>query len=195
MANKDTKGFWTGQGMGAITLKTYGFDALDKALKKLPGDIQQKCVEGALKAGGKETIKAVKARIGNPNGPLARSVTIRLNKKTGTNCLVQLGPFLKTLKYGKSGKMVQPFYGHMVEWGTKAHHIPKKRWFNPNRKPLLIAGGKLVWDVDHPGYSGKRPFATGFDESRSEFLDKFGKYVDKYITKYIKKHAPKITKG
>jgi hypothetical protein len=187
------KGFWTGEGFGAITVQTYGFDELHRALQYLPGEMQQKCVEQALKHGGKEIVNQAKANIRSRSGALAKAISLRTNKKEGSNCLVQLGPFLKTMMY--KGRMKQPFYGHMVEWNTKAHHIPKKRYFNAKRKPLLIAGKTFVWDVDHPGTTGQRPLTRAMDEKRTAFLFKFGDYIDKFITKHFQKFAPTITRG
>ncbi len=178
------KGFWTGQGSGAITIKTYGFDELDKALKTLPGELQQKCVEQALKYGGKEIVNAAKAKIKSRSWALAAAITLRTNKKQGTNCLVQLGPFLKTLST-KSGRMIKPYYGHMIEWGTKSHEIKGRE----GGVLTFMIGGRYVSvsKVEVSGITGQRPFTTAFDEKRTAFLWKFGDYVDKYIKKYFEK--------
>ncbi len=190
MTIADHKGFWTGQGSGAFTIKTYGFDELHNALKYLPEEIQTKCVEQALRKGGKEIVNAAKANVHSQSGALAKSISLRTDKKA-LNCTVWLGPFGKTVSMGKSGKMVKPFYAHMIEWGTKSHIIKSKK----GKALLLPTGGHPVYKVDHPGFGEQRPFTRAFDEKRTAFLWQFGDYVDKFIKKHFQKWASNIIRG
>jgi len=96
----------------------------------------------------------------------------------------------------KKGKMVKPFYGHMIEWGTKAHHIPKPGKYRKEHKALLIPGSKTpIYGVDVAGIMGQRPFTRAVDMKRTAFLWKFGDYVDRFITKHFQRWASNIIRG
>ncbi len=119
---KEHAGFYTGWGPGAISfdVKTTGLDELRKALKELPKQVETKCIDGALRAGGKIIIKAAQNNIKNRTGALSKSIGIRKDRRK-PNVAVQLGPFKKTANW--KGRMVVPWYAHMVEWGTQGHPI------------------------------------------------------------------------
>jgi hypothetical protein len=192
MTIPDHEGFYIGGGPGAFTIKTYGFDALDKALKELPKKLQEKCIDNALKAGGNEIIPAIQKNIHSREMGLRKSKSMEVNKKKGTVCLVQIGSFRITARYRtKWGyRMERPWYAHMIEWGTQSHGASQTVYskLSKAKKKLMRFPifGKWVTVQTIKGITAQRPFTRGFDEKRESFLQKFGEYVDKYLTKYFK---------
>lgn len=196
--NKATQGYWTGEGSGAITtsVKTEGLAELLKDLEYLPEETHKKFVARGLKEGGKIIKKAAYDNIHKRRnkagqwGTLANSIDIRADKKDPL-LNMQIGPFLKQLKYGS--KMVQPFYGHMIEWGTRGHPIPDETRTNRNkydfdRKALLIPGsGHPIYEVDVSGFSGQRPFTRAVDNNRQAFLRRFRESIEDDLQKHFKR--------
>jgi len=191
--NKATQGFWTGAGAGArtVTVKTEGLKELLKALETLPGETGKKFIAKGLKEGGEIIRKAAKSNIHSQRnesgqfGTLANSITIRPDRKDPL-LNVQIGPMLKQLKYGS--KMVKPFYGHMIEWGTKGHWIPQKGKGGERTKALLISGsGHPIYEVFVRGFTGQRPFTRAVDNNRESFLKRFRESIDKSLEIHFKK--------
>lgn len=172
-----------------IDVQTYGFEELHNALQYLPDEIRTKCVNGALRAGGKEIVIAAKRNIRRRSGALADAITMR-NDRKNPFCALLLGPMLKTDTSSK-GKNMKPFYAHMIEWGTQSHDIKSKKG-----KPLLIPGsGHPVYEVHVSGITAQRPFTRAVDEKRTAFLWQFGAYIDRYIKKHFQKWASNIIRG
>jgi len=175
----------------AVQIKTQGLAELLKALETLPGETHKKFIAKGLKDGGEIIKKAAHDNIHSQRnesgqfGTLANSITIRPDRRDPL-LNMQIGPMLKQLRMGS--KMIKPFYGHMIEWGTKGHWIPLKGRGGERTKALLIPGsGHPIYEVYVHGFTGQRPFTRAVDENRESFLKRFRESIEKSLDGHFKK--------
>jgi len=197
MLHKEHKGFYTGVGPGAVSIKVTGLKELHDALQYLPEEVRTKCISEALKAGGKYPMMVAKALIRSRSHALANSIVMKKNRKDEF-LTVDLGSMEKTATSSK-GKKFKPFYAHMIEWGTKSHPIPKgyvegytgKEGItlrDKEKNALYIEGsGHPFYGFIHPGFPAQRPFTRAADSTRMDFIKGFTGYVDKFMDKHFKK--------
>ncbi len=101
----------------SLTFKIEGLDALDKAVRKLPQNIQKRVLKGALRAGGRVIAKEAKQRAPKKTGTLRKSISVQVGKtrQGGAIAFVTTKP--------------EAFYSHMIEFGTSK--IPAKPFLRP----------------------------------------------------------------
>lgn len=121
---------------------------LDDFLKTLSTKVEKNIMRSALRQGANAFKDAVKANIPVDSGALRRSVRVSTKAKGGR--------VTASLRVGNK----RAWYGHMVEFGTRAHQILPK-----NAKALAVAG-MPVKSVDHPG-AAPRPFMRPAFDGRS----------------------------
>jgi len=152
-----------------ITIDITGTDEIIKDLKKLSPDIQTKIARKAtLKAAG-VIRKEAKKRAPKDTGTLRKGIRSRF-VKPGSSLwrglpVKQRRDFTAyvTGVFHSSGSIGKAWYGRLVEFGTKAHTIPRpgktSRVKNRNKKVLLVGKGGEVFgsSVKHPG-TAPRPW-------------------------------------
>lgn len=107
----------------SLTFKIEGMDALDKAVRKLPKNVQKRVLKGALRAGGRVIAKDAKQRVPVNTGTLKKSIKVVAGKSKQNGALV----FVTTSKGG--GAKYDAFYSHMIEFGTSK--MPARPFLRP----------------------------------------------------------------
>lgn len=160
-----------------------GLADLQAALDQLPAKLEANVMRGALRAGAKVIQDEARrlAPVAPPNeenrrlyggyeGLLRDSIRISVRLKRGTVVAsVRAGAKLKG--GGDS------YYARWVEYGTAAHAIHA----TGNRGALLIAGGKVITSVMHPG-AKPRPFLRpAMDGKARAAVEAAGEYIRKRL--------------
>ncbi len=152
--------------MPDVSLK--GFAELEKALSQLPEKIERNIVRSALRMAAKVVEAEAKRQVPVRSGRLRDSIR--------TSVKLQKGRPVATVKVGGKEKG-QPFYAHLVEFGTAAHVIKAA----PG-KALAIGTGTLK-SVDHPGATAKPFMRPAFDAATAAAVQAFGEQVKRRLTK------------
>lgn len=141
-----------------------GIKELGEALQKFPVKIERNVLRGAIRAGVKEIALQARANAPERTGTLKKSIKYGAGVRGG-------------LVKGRARTGVP--YGHLVEFGTKAHLIVAK----PGG--YMRIGGRLVKSVMHPGARAK-PFMTpAFDSRKGAAVRAVGDYIRRRLaTKY-----------
>jgi HK97 gp10 family phage protein len=138
---------------------------LDAFLQTLAPKLEQNIMRSALRAGGKVFEAEVKANIPVIDGDLLASVRISTKAKKGRVTV--------SLKIG--GKKAP--HAHLVEFGTKPHHIA------PKGSGGILVGGNVVAAVDHPGAKPHPVVRPAFDSKSSESIAAVAAQVRKRLNK------------
>lgn len=186
----------------ANTVEIKGLKELDAVLKSLPQKIEQNVMRGALRAGQKVMLDAVREKLRSngsvKSGALANSLRIRFDRKSRKR-----GWLNSKVVVGNK----DAYYAHMVEFGTAAHFIRIREDAKPNRQTRhgtkkysyktinkmvkrgsLVIGKSFVGEsVSHPGARPKPFMRPAFDESQQAALEAFAEYVRKRLPKELKK--------
>ena len=186
----------------ANTVEIKGLKELDAVLKSLPQKIEQNVMRGALRAGQKVMLDAVREKLRSNgsvrSGDLINSLRIRFDRKAKKR-----GWLNSKLVVGNA----DAYYAHMVEFGTAAHFIRIREDAKPNRQTRhgtkkysyktinkmvkrgsLVIGKSFVGEsVSHPGARPKPFMRPAFDESQQAALEAFAEYVRKRLPKELKK--------
>jgi len=133
----------------SVTLKIHGFKELQSKINKLPGRVQKNVLRASLRAGGRETVKAARAKLPPNYVILRKSLTVKIL------CVVNpremralIGPTV-----GKSARY-DGWYAHIVERGAAPHDIglKTKKAFQLSGDLKVVAGGAGTPGViRHPG--------------------------------------------
>ena len=101
----------------SLTFKVEGLDALDRAVRKLPKNVQKRVLKGALRAGGRVIAKDAKQRVPKKSGELKKSISVQAgkNQQDGATVFVATRP--------------KAFYSHMIEFGTSK--MPARPFLRP----------------------------------------------------------------
>ena len=179
-----------------------GLAELDKLLKELPAKIEGNVIRGALRAGQKTMMDAVKAKLSENSSiktkALERSIRIRFNRKSAKRGWIN--------SYLIAGN-AEAYYSHWVEYGTAAHFISVKKEAAPSRmtrrgiksygigtinkmvkRGSLVIGKNFVGQsVAHPGARPKPFMRPAFDANSDKSIESMVEYMKKRIPKEIKK--------
>lgn len=186
----------------ASTVEIKGLKELDAVLKSLPEKIEQNVMRGAIRAGQKVMLDAVREKLRSNgsvmSGDLINSLRIQFDRKARKRGWVNA-----KLVVGSK----EAFYAHMLEFGTAAHFISIKEDAKPKRQTRrgerkygyrtinkMVKRGSLVigkhfvgQSVSHPGSSPKPFIRPAFDESQQAAIEAFAEYVRKRLPKELKK--------
>ena len=114
--------------------------------------------------------KAARSHVPSRTGALRRSIRVSARVKAGV--------ITGTVTAGRSGKKGDPFYAHMVEFGTKRHLIAPK-----NRKALKIGGKFIRKPILHPGLPEKPFMRPAFDEGAQQAITAVADYIRARLAK------------
>ncbi len=151
-----------------LDVKIKGLAELEKALQQLPDKLERNILRGALRQGA--LVIAAKAKELAPvrTGKLRNSIRVSSRIKKGIPVVV--------VKAG-GRKKGEPFYAHMVEFGTAGHEI------RPAGAKSLFIAGLMREIVHHPG-AQKTPFMRpAFDASVAAATLAFAEHLKKRLTK------------
>lgn len=140
----------------AINVK--GLAQLQAALDSLPAKLERNIMRGALRAGANTLRDAAKANAPADTGALRDSIR--------TSTRVRRGVVVARVIAG-GNKKGEPFYAHMVEFGTAAHIV----------KGPSVLGGKLFSNIEHPGARAKPFMRPALDNSAGAAVETARDYV------------------
>lgn len=144
-----------------------------KNLDQLPAKIEANIVRGALRASAKPIVDSAKQNVPEETGALRDSIRISssIDKKKG-DVRIQV-------KAGKRGKKGDPYYAHMVEFGTLPHLIKGPIFFN----------GEWRQNVYHPGTRPNGFMRRAFDTTADAVIAAYAAYMRKRIPRELAKHG------
>lgn len=156
--------------MPDLEAKFTGLKQLDEALQSLPDKLQRNVLRAALRAGGKPIADEAKRLVPVDSGRLQKSIKV-------TSRLVQGTPTAKVSVGGR--KKGQPFYAHLIEFGTAAHAIMARE----GTKSLFINGVAVGKYVEHPGAKAKPFMRPAMDSQARTAVERFSEVVRSRLTK------------
>ncbi len=118
----------------SLKIKIEGLDELDKAIRKLPQNIQKRVLKGALRAGGRVIVKDAKQRVPVDSGTLKKSIVV-VTGRSKEGALM----FVTT----KSSA----FYSHLIEFGTskmRPQPFLRPAFDNTQEEVIQAIGDKLA---------------------------------------------------
>jgi HK97 gp10 family phage protein len=160
--------------MADVTIK--GGADLAKALAEFPVKLEAQVMQSALRGGANVIAARARSLVPVNTGELRKSIKVRArkNKRTG---------FVNVYLAAGGRRKGDPFYAHMVEFGTAPHEI------RPKGKRSLLVAGLLREVVQHPG-AAPRPFLRpAFDSESQRAVDEIGKRVGQGIKRIVRKQA------
>lgn len=142
-------------------------------LDKIPAKIEQNIVRGALRAAAKPMLEAAQTNVPVKSGALRDSIRISSNVDR------RAGEIKVTVKAGGKTKKGDPYYAHMVEFGTKPHVIKGPVRFN----------GKWYMNLQHPGSRPSGFMRRAFDATGGAVVEAYADYMRKRIPKELAKNG------
>lgn len=169
-------------------------------LDKLPAKIEQRIVRGALRAAAKPMLESARANVPVRSGALRDS--IRLSAGVDRKA----GEVRVSVKAGGKTKKGDPYYAHMVEFGTASFYRgPGKTIGKPyiirakgedgteakasTKRRALKFGQTMVGQVTHPGIRPSGFMRRAFDANGQKVVDAYAEYMRKRIPVELGKHG------
>jgi HK97 gp10 family phage protein len=154
--------------------KVDGLAELERELQAIPEKMRNRVLASAFRAGASVYRAKARSLVPSRSGKLRRSIRISVR--------VRRGEVDARVTAGKNQKKDDPFYAHMVEFGTTRHQIAPK-----DKKGLQVGDGVVQGTVDHPG-ARERPFMRpAFDTSSDAALAAVAKSLRERIPKELGK--------
>jgi HK97 gp10 family phage protein len=161
-----------------------GLAQLNKQLQELPANIEANILRGALRAGALKIQGEALRLVPQKEGALKKSIRIKTGKKRNGRVFTYIVAGTRKPKKTVVDGVVSyqnPFYAHMVEFGTARHLIRPK-----NKKSLFFAGLSSTLVV-HPGAFAKPFMRPAFDGKWEEALNTVADYIRTRLPKEFKK--------
>lgn len=179
-----------------------GLSDLYKLMQELPAKIEGNIMNGALRAGQKVMLDAVRSKLKENNsfdtGLLDKSIRIRFNRRSRKRGWIN--------SYLIAGN-ADAYYARWVEYGTAAHFISVKEESRPTRmtrrgirtysistinrmvqrKSLVIGKNFVGTSVSHPGAKPKPFMRPSFDANKDKSISAISDYIRKRLPKELKK--------
>jgi len=167
-----------------------GLAELDKLLKELPTIIERNVMRAALRRGQETMLNAAKTNLQKNgsvvSGELLRSLRISHKRKSEKYGWV---------RYHLIAGNKKAWYSHIVEYGSGSFYAgtgtrSKKQPYRITAKKkqyLLIAGGKYVKSVMHPGARPAPFMRPAWDTTNQQSLNDMAEYVKTRTPREIKK--------
>ena len=150
-----------------------GLSDLWAAMQDVPVKIETNMLRGGLRAMAIPIQQEAKSLVHSVSGDLAKSIRIATGSRNGT-------VYARVIA-GKNKKPGDPFYAHMVEFGTAAH------WIKPRYTKALAFSGVMRDAVRHPG-AQKKPFMRpAIDGRAQEGLEAMADYMADRLPKELAK--------
>lgn len=150
-----------------------GLDSATRALSRLEMKARKRIVAAAVRAGGKELLKAARADAPQDKGFLAKQLRISVKKDTRKGTATATVKAKQTKSQRRKGMTSRATVLHLIVGGTQPHTIPG---------PVQLPTGGWYSNVEHPGTQAN-PFldraarrATG--ASIKAFSKRFGEKLE-----------------
>lgn len=171
--------------------KLDGLRELNKALNQLEGKVASSISRSAISAAGKDVAEAARSRVPVETGNLKRSISVRTLRLGRTGYAAKVGPMKRKFRgrveigagtFGSLTQIADGWYGHLVEFGTAPHLIPKRG------SKVVKVNGKLVrGPVQHPG-TPPRPFMRpAWQATKGQLVHKMGRVMWRRIEREARK--------
>lgn len=160
--------------MAEVSIK--GGADLAKALAEFPVKLEAQVMQSALRGGANLIAERARSLVPVATRELRKSIRVRArkNKRTGyVNVYIGAGGRRKG----------DPFYAHLVEFGTAPHEI------RPKGKKSLLVAGVLREVVQHPGATPRPFLRPAFDSESTRAIDEIGKRVGQGIKRIVRRQA------
>jgi len=154
-----------------------GLSDLWAKMQDIPVKIETNILRGGLRAGAIPIQQEARRLVNSVSGDLAKSIRVTTKVKRGTVYSLVIA--------GKHKKPTDPYYAHMVEFGTAAH------WIRPKKLggALFWKGHPLAQGVLHPG-AQKKPFMRpAMDGKAQQALEAMADYMAERLPNEIAKLA------
>lgn len=182
----------------------YNFDASLKAvlaeLDKIPAKIEVNIVRGAVRAAAKPMLEAARNNVPEKTGKLRDSIRLSANLDR------RAGMVSVKIRAGGRTKKGDPYYAHMVEFGTASFYQGAGRTIgkpyiirgknadgseakSSTKRGALKIGGNLVSQVMHPGIRAAGFMRRAFDANGQAVVNAYAEYMRKRIPKELGKHG------
>jgi HK97 gp10 family phage protein len=152
-----------------------GLSDLNDLLQQLPAKIEANVLRGGLRAGAVVIQQEAKRLVHDVSGALAASIRVTTKIKNGTSYALVIA--------GKHKAKDDPYYAHMVEFGTAAH------WIKPKNRKSLFFAGLMREAVLHPGARPKPFMRPAMDSKAQAALGTMADYISERLPKEFDKIA------
>lgn len=167
------------------TVEIRGLKDLRKQMNRLDTKMKASIARKSLGKGARIFRDEAKRRVPVNTGNLKNSIASRITRLGKTNFLAKVGPVKRKGKNKDTGKMqvvADGWYGHLVEFGTDPHLIPRR-----GSKLLKINGRVVRGPVQHPG-TPPRPFLRpAFRAQSGKVLDTVGDEMWRLVKRELRK--------
>ncbi len=168
------------------TIQLHGFTELEKILAGLAGNDGLNILKKSMKSAAEGMRKEVVNKVPQDTGELKRSIRLKVNRKSTDSVAYQIYVIRTRRKKNKvTGKrdiIGGGYYAHFLEFGTKAHMVPKKK---DSYKTKLKGKWVTVKQFQHPGMRPHPFMRPAFDETRGQTINTFGNNTVDGIKKYF----------
>ncbi len=160
--------------MSDVEIRIDGLADLQRQLDELPARLERNVLRGALRAGARVIQDEAKRHVPVKSGALRDSIRVSMRVRGG---LVQA--FIRAGGRGKG----EPFYAHLVEFGTSAHEE------RPKGAKSLFFAGVFSSVINHPGAQEKPFMRPAFDGGAPRALDAVVDYLTTRIPRELGKQG------
>ncbi|MFI8616487.1 HK97-gp10 family putative phage morphogenesis protein [Acidovorax sp. NPDC077693] len=163
-----------------------GLDELYKVLQELPAKVEGNVMRGALRAGMKVQMDAVKALVPVMSGELQKSIRISFRSRSQ-----KFGWVRMHLVAGNS----KAWYAHLVEYGTAGQYTGSGNTvggpyeIRPKGAKSLFFAGLSRTLITHPGAKAQPFMRPGFDAGHVAALMAVRDYVATRLPKEVAKQG------
>ncbi len=160
-----------------MQIETRGFETLERALIQLPIRNSKNVLRRSIRAGIKVVLDQAKLNVPIESGLLRKSLGIQFRRGRPGVVKVQMGP------RKNRDKKKDPWYAHLVEFGTRSHSVRKRDFLSRARRSgRQTRGAKL-----HPGARARPFLRPAFDTKAQAAIDKFRDEVFRNIDVEIRR--------
>ena len=158
--------------MADVTIRVDGLKELDQALQDAEQAFATRWVNGALRAGVIQIMRGMSPLVPRDTGNLLSSLRWSRGKPQSADSAVRN----YAVVIGKHKLPTDPFYAHMVEFGTKPHVIKAA-----SGGGFLHFGNTFARAVQHPGTRPDPFMEEGLSQGAQGALDAFRFYLGKKL--------------
>lgn len=173
-----------------FTIDVQGLNELERALKKMSVKVRQKYIRRALTTPTRAMVNDIKSKTPTGAGILRKAIKQSIKvKRTGWN-RAEIGVDKSVGDDEDDTRTNRPiWYAHLVEFGTDAHHMPKKGIKTRKGKSVYAFNNRLIAaskGINHPGNRAYHMFGKGGASNAAK---------QKWVKGFVKKMKQDIKNG